>query len=92
MFPFPNSPITHYYVFLCWWQMLIETEMCFRFHHSLEWKQKHAFVSSSNLFVINLLSIYGTRSYLGSNGTINYSVGASFMPAAAGLTYCATLM
>ena len=29
--------------------------------------------------LINLLSIYGACSYLGSNGTINYSVGASSM-------------
>jgi hypothetical protein len=69
----------------------METETCFGFHYSLKWKQKHIFVSSCHVFVINLLSIYGACSYLGSNGTINYSVGASFMPAAANLTYCATL-
>ena len=69
----------------------METETCFRFHHSLKWKQKHVSVSSCHLFVINLHSIYGACSYLGSNGAINYSVGASSMPAAADLTYCATL-
>ncbi len=69
----------------------METETCFNFHHCLKWKQKHVPVFSCYLFVINLLSIYGACSYLGSNGTINYSVGASSMPAATDLTYCATL-
>ncbi len=86
------SNLSYYYnVFLCWWQMLMETETCFCFHHSLKWKQKHVSVSSCHLFVLYLLSIYGECSYLGSNGTINYSVGASSMPAAADLTYCVIL-
>ena len=78
MFPFPNSLINYYYVFLCWWQMLMETKTCFCFHHSLKWNQKHISVSSCHLFVINLLSIYGTCSYSGSNGTINYSRRSSW--------------
>ncbi len=63
----------------------------FLFPSFIEMEQKQVSVSSCHLFLINLLSIYGACSYLGSNRTIHYSVGASFMPADVDLTYCATL-
>ncbi len=53
---------------LCCRQMIMETETCFRFHHTLKWKRKHISVSvipwngNRNVFpfpsTINLLSIY----------------------------------
>ena len=68
MFLFPTSLAKNYDMFLCWWQMEMETEMCFRFHHSLKLKQKNISVSSCHLFVINLLSFMVRVPYLGYLG------------------------